>query len=224
MTTRLNKFLAANMGVSRREADELINADLVTVNGKVVQLGARIEDGDIVVAKGKEVSTAKMIYLMMNKPVGCVSSRRKQGASPTLYDLLPQRYKQLKTVGRLDKNSSGLILLTNDGDFTFKMTHPSFVKEKIYQVELDKDLNDNDKRQINGAGVVLPDGVSRLGLKMLDNDRKKWQVTMHEGRNRQIRRTFAALGYEVIVLHRIKFGDYSLDDLEVGKIKLVDKI
>ena len=224
MTTRLNKFLAANMGISRREADDLIAAGLVTVNNNVAKLGTRIEDDDIIAAKGEKIVATKLLYLMMNKPSGYVSSRKKQGTSPTLYDLLPKKYRQLKTVGRLDKNSSGLILLTNDGDFAFKMTHPSFVKEKVYQVKLDKKLSADDKKIINDNGVELPDGISRLGLKQINEDRKKWQVTMHEGRNRQIRRTFAALGYEVINLHRIRFGKYSLDELKSGEIKIVDKV
>ena len=142
----------------------------------------------------------------------------------TAIDIPYRKYRQLKTVGRLDKNSSGLILLTNDGDFAFKMTHPSFVKEKVYQVKLDKKLSADDKKIINDNGVELPDGISRLGLKQINEDRKKWQVTMHEGRNRQIRRTFAALGYEVINLHRIRFGKYSLDELKSGEIKIVDKV
>ena len=104
------------------------------------------------------------------------------------------------------------------------MTHPSFVKEKVYQVKLDKKLSADDKKIINDDGVELPDGISRLGLKQINEDRKKWQVTMHEGRNRQIRRTFAALGYEVINLHRIRFGKYSLDELKSGEIKIVDKV
>ena len=224
MTTRLNKFLAANMGISRREADDLIDAGLVAVNNNTAKLGARIEDNDIVMAKGRKITATKLLYLMMNKPPGYVSSRKKQGTSHTLYDLLPKKYRQLKTVGRLDKNSSGLILLTNDGDFAFKMTHPSFVKEKVYQVELDKKLNINDEKKINDIGIELPDGISRLGLRQIDKDRKKWQVTMHEGRNRQIRRTFAALNYEVITLHRIQFGKYSLDRLKTGEIKSIDKI
>ena len=145
-------------------------------------------------------------------------SRRAQGDAPTLYDLLPKELRVLKTVGRLDKDSSGLILLTNDGDFTFQMTHPKFFKEKVYEVKLDRDLEPLHQQMIGDFGVQLEDGISKLGLMRLDeNKRDSWQVTMNEGRNRQIRRTFAALGYKVVALHRKQFGKYALSGLKSGE-------
>ena len=159
---------------------------------------------------------------MLNKPVGYVSSRKAQGEVPTLYELLPEKYQKLKTVGRLDKNSSGLILLTNDGDFAFKHTHPKFYKLKTYLVELDQTLAPLHQQEISDFGIHLEDGLSKLFLTKLDEDRLKWQVEMSEGRNRQIRRTFAALGYKVVKLHRIEFGHYKLGDLKTGEFKLVE--
>ncbi len=154
----------------------------------------------------------------MNKPVGYVCSRKQQGNVPTIYSLLPKKYQGLKTVGRLDKNSSGLILFTNDGDFAYQMTHPKFVKYKTYHVELNRDLEPLHQQMISDFGIKLPDGVSKLSLSKLDeNSRKKFQVEMSEGRNRQIRRTFEALGYEVKKLHRISFGKYNLNDLKPGE-------
>lgn len=224
MEIRLNKFLAEKVGLSRRESDNLIVDGKVLVNQQPAVLGARISETDEIICDGKIISTKKpeYIYLMLNKPVGYVSSRKAQGEVPTLYELLPEKYQKLKTVGRLDKNSSGLILLTNDGDFAFKHTHPKFYKLKTYLVELDQTLAPLHQQEISDFGIHLEDGLSKLFLTKLDEDRLKWQVEMGEGRNRQIRRTFAALGYKVVKLHRIEFGHYQLGDLKTGEFKLVE--
>lgn len=217
---RLNKFLAERLGISRREADDLVASGWVVVSGKPAFLGQKVDKNDIVCYNGREVPfMAKYTYLALNKPVGYVCSKKQQGEVPTLYDLLPEKYKSLKTVGRLDKNSSGLILLTNDGDFAFKMTHPKFVKTKIYEVRLDHTLEPLHQQMIADFGVEIGDGISRLGLERLDDERKKFRVTMSEGRNRQIRRTFAALGYEVVELERKGFGKYMLSGLKPGEFE-----
>jgi 23S rRNA pseudouridine2605 synthase len=223
-TLRLNKYLALHLGLSRREADDYIERGYVKVNGIVVDLGARINEGDEVVVNGKPVSSAtKFQYIAFNKPVGYVCSRRSQGGLPTIYELLPHEYHNLKTVGRLDFNSSGLIILTNDGDFTYRQTHPKFAKTKIYKVRLDHELEPLHQQMISDYGVQLDDGPSKLTLERLsDDDRIDWQVTMSEGRNRQIRRTFASLGYEVKKLHRTHFGNYSIGDIRPGKFEIVD--
>ncbi|MBQ3310055.1 rRNA pseudouridine synthase [Candidatus Saccharibacteria bacterium] len=217
-SVRLNKFLAERLGFSRREADEAITAGDVTIDGKTAQLGQRISAVNKVTYKGRLVPFAVgYTYVALNKPVGYVSSRKRQGDTPTLYELLPERYQALKTVGRLDCDSSGLILLTNDGDFAFEMTHPKFVKDKLYEVKLDRALEPLHQQMLADFGVELADGRSQMGLRRLDDDRKSWEVTLHEGRNRQIRRSFAALGYKVIKLHRTQFGKYRLDGLPEGK-------
>ena len=222
--TRLNKLLALRLGVSRREADELIEQKRITVNGGPARLGQTITSKDVICFDSKKIeSEDRFLYLAMNKPVGYVSSKSGQGA-PTVYELLPEEYKSLKTVGRLDKNSSGLILLTNDGDFAFRMTHPKFKKIKIYEVILDRELEPLHQQMIGDFGVDLPDGRSQLGLEKLDESRRTWRVTMSEGRNRQIRRTFGALGYTVVGLHRVQFGAYKIDGLEDGSIELIKKI
>lgn len=216
---RLNKFLAERLGLSRREADEKIAAGEILVNGKVAELGARIDESDKVCYNKKIVPfLVNYSYLAFNKPVGYVCSRRAQGMAPTLYDLLPEKYRCLKTVGRLDKDSSGLILLTNDGDFAFEMTHPKFYKEKTYEVILDKDLAPLHQQEIADFGVKLEDGISRFMVIRNEkyDDRKHFVVILSEGRNRQIRRTFAALGYTVVGLHRIQFGKYQLSGLKPG--------
>ena len=221
---RLNKYLATNFGVSRREADRLIEDGKVLINGKVAVIGRRVEPGDKVEISGKEVKAQKLIYLMLNKPKGYVCSRKRQGETPTIYELLPPEYQSLKNVGRLDKDSSGLILLTNDGDFAFQMTHPKFVKTKVYDVKINRELEPLHQQMIADFGVNLPDGRSKLGLmRISDDSRKDWQVTMTEGRNRQIRRTFEALGYKVTYLHRKIFGPYLLGKLAEGKYIEIDK-
>jgi pseudouridine synthase len=223
-TIRLNKYLALHMGFSRREADEYIERGYVKVNDIVVNLGARIAETDKIFVRGEQlVAKTDFQYLAFNKPAGYVCSRRSQGDLPTIYELLPPEYHHLKTVGRLDFNSSGLIILTNDGDFTYRLTHPKFAKTKIYNVRLDHDLEPLHQQMISDYGVQLEDGPSKIMLKRLsDDDRLDWQVTMTEGRNRQIRRTFNSLGYEVKKLHRTNFGNYSIGDIKPGKFEIVD--
>ncbi len=220
---RLNKYIATNFGVSRREADNLIAAGRVAVNGKVAQLGMRAQTGDTITVDGRNIIEQEPIYLALHKPVGYVCSRKQQGEAATLYDLLPKKYRTLKTVGRLDKDSSGLILLTNDGDFAFQMTHPKFAKQKQYIVELDRELEPLHQQMIADFGIQLPDGKSQMGLTRIGESRKKWDVTISEGRNRQIRRTFDALGYKVLRLHRYKFGPYELSGLNEGDYTEVQK-
>lgn len=221
---RLNKFIAERIGVSRRQADDLIVSGQITVDGKPAVLGARIDKSSKVCYNKKIIPyDTSYIYLALNKPTGYVCSRRKQGDTPTIYSILPSQYQNLKTVGRLDKDSSGIILLTNDGDFAFQMTHPKFIKEKIYEVSLSRALEPLHQQMIADFGVDLPDGKSQLGLEKLDDTRKNWRVFMSEGRNRQIRRTFSAVGYEVKKLHRIQFGKYRLENLPSGKYTEVEK-
>jgi len=221
---RLNKHLALNLGISRREADNLIAQGSVTINGVPATLGARFSNGDEIMADGKVIKNDTAYqYLAFNKPVGYVCSRKQQGDNPTIYELIPSEYHHLKPVGRLDRDSSGLILLSNDGDFAFRMTHPKFAKTKIYNVRLESDLAPIHQQMISDHGIDLEDGKSSLQLeRMNETDRKSWIVTMKEGRNRQIRRTFGALGYTVEKLHRTNFGNYALGDIKPGEFKVVD--
>lgn len=220
---RLNKYLALQLGISRREADLLIEKGRVTLDGKPAQLGARLT-GEAVLVDNRPIATDTALqYVALYKPVGFVCSRKPQGDAPTVYSLLPSSLHQLKLVGRLDKDSSGLILLTNDGDFAYRMTHPKFAKTKVYKVRLDSELQPLHQQMIADYGVQLDDGLSQLGLMRLSDDhRREWQVTMAEGRNRQIRRTFTALGYTVTKLHRVQFGNYSLGDMKPKEYKTVD--
>ena len=225
---RLNKFIAHASGKSRREADDLIADGRILVNGKIAKLGAQLSENlndQEVLLDGKRLRLPlKRTLIILNKPTSYVSSRRAQAKNvKTLYELLPSEYQKLKTVGRLDQDSSGLILLTDDGDLAFQMTHPKFVKTKIYLVQIDHALEPLHQQMITDFGVDLADGKSQFMLEKLDETRKNWRVIMSEGRNRQIRRTFAALGYAVVKLHRTDFGNYHLGDLESGKYQIVEE-
>jgi len=216
---RLNKHLAHTLGISRREADTRIEQGRVLVNGKVATLGNVVQPGrdSITLDQGAVESAGRRYsYVLLNKPLGYVCSRRQQGVSPTIYELLPRQYQKLKVAGRLDKDSCGLVLLTDDGDTIFKLTHPKFGKQKVYTVGLNKPLSAADKRAIQ-KGVQLEDGMSSLELSDLEKRHTKlanpYKVVMHEGRNRQIRRTFKQLGYTVTHLERTKLGPHSLSEL-----------
>ena len=222
---RLNKFIAHATGMARREADEAILNGRISVNGKVANIGQDVDgQSDIIKLDDKQITLpATTTVIMLNKPIGYVCSRNAQAKdAKTVYELLPSDLSQLKTIGRLDKDSSGLILLTDDGDMAHKLTHPSFTKTKEYVIELDRPLAPLHQQMIADFGINLTDGPSKLLLERLNDERTKFRVIMHEGRNRQIRRTFAALGYQVVSLHRISFGSYQLGDLPSGKYKRVD--
>ncbi len=211
---RLNKYIAASTTLSRRAADQAIADGRVRVNKQAPSVGQSVNGGDEVTLDNRLIQPPVTTQtILFNKPVGYVVSRDGQG-SPTIYELLPYEYQLLNPVGRLDKNSSGLLLLTNDGRLAQELTHPSYKKEKVYEIALHLPLQPLHRQMISDHGIKLEDGVSQLQLeRLVEGDDKQWRVRMHEGRNRQIRRTFNALGYEVVQLHRTHFGEYALDDL-----------
>ncbi len=220
---RLNKFVALSLGVSRRQADELIEQGSIFVNDSPARLGQRLDPKDIVKHSSTIISPRQYQLIALHKPVGYLCSRASQGGVPTIYELLPSQLANLKPVGRLDKDTSGLILLTNDGDFAHQMTHPSFKKTKRYLATLDKPLEPLHQQMISDFGVDLPDGRSQLSLeRQHEGDNTRWIIQMSEGRNRQIRRTFTALGYTVTKLHRTNFGNYSLGDIKRGEWQELD--
>ena len=222
---RINKYVALASGLSRRTADAAIAAGQVTVNGAASVTGQDIAVNDVVRLQGRILELPVLhTTLMLNKPAGFVVSREGQG-SRTIYDFLPPEHHRLKPVGRLDKNSSGLLLLTDDGDLAQELTHPSRQKIKIYEVELGKPLEPLHRQMISDYGIQLEDGPSKLQLeRQTEGNDRAWIVTMHEGRNRQIRRTFESLGYAVTRLHRTHFGNFSLGDLKAGKFTLVGRM
>lgn len=223
-SVRINKFLAERLGLSRRESDQYITDGRVVIDGGVARLGQEVSSDSEISVDGQPVPhRVSYRYLALHKPAGYVCSRKDQGDSPTVYALLPDDLHHLKLVGRLDRDSSGLILLTNDGDFAHRMTHPRYHKIKRYRVSLDQPLQPLHRQMIADFGVMLEDGKSQLGLERInEGDDTAWHVVMSEGRNRQIRRTFSALGYTVTALHRTHFGDYALGDIAPGEYIFVD--
>jgi pseudouridine synthase len=214
---RVNKFIASSTKLSRRAVDQAINSHRVMVNNQPALIGQEVTVADVVTLDNQVISqTSDHITIMLNKPVGYVVSRDGQG-SKSIYDLLPLEYVKLKPVGRLDKDSSGLLLLTSDGQLAYELTHPKFSKEKVYEVRLDSALRSEDRIKLE-AGVKLSDGLSKLSL---EGEGKLWTVRLSEGRNRQIRRSFAAVSYKVVGLHRTKLGSYKLDNLASGQLKVL---
>lgn len=219
---RLNKYIAQATGLSRRAADAAIAAGKVRVNGHQPVLGAQIGDRDEVTLDSRPITpNVNTITILLNKPVGYVCSRDGQG-NKTIYELVPTELHHLKPVGRLDKNSSGLLLLTSDGQLAYELTHPKFQKTKVYKIALNKPLEPLHRQMISDNGVLLDDGPSKLQLERInDTDDTNWKVTMSEGRNRQVRRTFEALDYNVVKLHRTQFSTYTLHDLRPGKYSIL---
>jgi len=212
---RINVYVAQSTGLSRRQADKLIANGKVTINNQLASPGDLVDDQDIISLNDQPIKPIELQLVLLNKPVNHVVSRNGQGAK-TIYDILPHSLAKLKPVGRLDKDSSGLLLLTNDGKLAQRLSHPSYNKTKVYNLTLNKPLKDEDRISIS-LGVNLEDGISRLKISNLTQDRCSLTVTMSEGRNRQIRRTFQKLGYQVIGLHRVSFGDYSINQLKPGQ-------
>ncbi len=214
---RINRYVAQASGLSRRTADKLIAIGKVKIDGLVATTGQEVADNQRVTLDDKLLVQPALKTIILNKPAGYIVSRKGQGGQ-TIYSLLPTKYSQLKPVGRLDKDSSGLLILSNDGMLSQRLAHPSFNKQKVYEVVINKALTTNDKQAISN-GVNLEDGVSRL--KILSHQGRQLVLSMEEGRNRQIRRTFDALGYAVTRLNRISFGDYTLDGLKSGEYQEV---
>ncbi len=215
---RINRYIASAGSLSRRHADELIKQGRVKVNGVTALTAQDVKPEQQVTLDNQVLNpAAKTILLMINKPIGYIVSRKGQGA-PTIYSLLEQQYKNLKPIGRLDKDSTGLLLMSNNGELINHLAHPSFNKQKVYSVVLNKELTTEARKQIE-KGLLLDDGLSKM--KIEDISSKHLTVILTEGRNRQIRRTFKALGYDVVKLERTAFGSYRLGDLKPGESKEV---
>lgn len=217
---RLNKFIANNTQYSRRSADVLIEQGRVRINHVTASVTSEFTSDDDIYLDNIKISIKNIepVVVLLNKPEGYVCSKYGQG-SKTIYSLLPAQYQDLNIAGRLDKDSSGLVVLTNDGDLLYKLTHPSQEKLKVYEAYLNKPLTKFDWQTIHENGVILKDGPSKLFLERLQEDNeKKWQISMHEGRNRQIRRTFGALGYRVVKLRRTQLANYNLANIKTGQM------
>lgn len=216
---RLNKFLA-NAGVcSRREADEFIQAGVVTVNGTVVtELGTKVLRTDVVKFHDQAVTLEKKVYVLLNKPKDCVTTSDDPQQRKTVMDIVrdacPER---IYPVGRLDRNTTGVLLLTNDGDMASKLTHPKFLKKKVYHVYLDKNVTAHDMQQI-AQGITLDDGDIHADAVEYahETDRSQVGIEIHSGRNRIVRRIFESLGYRVVKLDRVQFAGLTKKNLRRG--------
>ena len=217
---RLNKFMA-NAGVcSRREADELIQKGLVKVNGNVVtELGVKITRNDVVEYNDKVVVAESKCYILLNKPKDTVTTSDDPNGRKTVMDLVKGACNErIYPVGRLDRNTTGVLLLTNDGDLASKLTHPKYVKKKIYQVWTDKPISEEDMQHI-ADGVELDDGPIHADAVsyVSPTDRKQAGIEIHSGRNRVVRRIFESLGYHVVKLDRVYFAGLTKKNLPRGR-------
>ena len=218
---RLNRFIA-NAGIcSRREADNLIAAGQVKVNGKVVtEMGYKVKKMDTVEYKGKKLKSETHQYVLLNKPRGFVTTTKDPHAKRTVMELVSKACSErIYPVGRLDKETTGLLLFTNDGETAKKLTHPSHKVKKIYQVELDKPITKDDFETILN-GITLEDGPATVNeLAILGDDNKILGVEIHIGRNRIVRRIFEHLGYTVKKLDRVMFASLTKKNLPRGKFR-----
>ncbi|TCO91272.1 23S rRNA pseudouridine2605 synthase [Bacteroides heparinolyticus] len=217
---RLNKFLA-NAGVcSRREADEFITAGVVSVNGEVVtELGTKIKRGDEVKFHDQLVNIERKVYVLLNKPKDTVTTSDDPQARRTVMDLVKGACdERIYPVGRLDRNTTGVLLLTNDGDLASKLTHPKYLKKKIYHVHLDKNLTKADMEQI-ASGIQLDDGEIHADAISYTDEQKKNDIgiEIHSGKNRIVRRIFESLGYKVVKLDRVFFAGLTKKGLRRGE-------
>ncbi len=215
---RLNRFVAQSGLCSRREADDFIAAGLVSVNGVIVtELGTKVKPTDIVKFNDERLQGEKNVYLVLNKPKGYVTTLEDDHAEKTVMELVQNACKErIYPVGRLDKNSLGLLLFTNDGDITRQLTHPSLRKKKIYEVTLDKALTRADFERL-AKGVTLEDGDIYFDeISYLKDDKKSVGVEIHSGRNRIVRRMFEHLGYKVTKLDRVYYAGLTKKNLKRG--------
>ena len=217
---RLNKFIANSGVCSRREADNFILAGVVTVNGEVVtELGTKVNiNTDDIRFNGERLKGENKVYIIMNKPKGYVTTASDPHADKTVMDLLKGCPTRVFPVGRLDKNTTGVVMFTNDGEIAEKLTHPSYDKKKIYQVSLDSKLRGEDYDKIL-SGVELSDGmIAADELEYIEeDDHRKLGIEIHSGKNRIVRRIFESLGYEVKALDRVYFAGLTKKGLKRGE-------
>ena len=220
--TRLNKYIASSGICSRRKADELISSGAVQVNGKkVTELGFSVQSKDKVFINGKLIHPVKHEYYRFYKPAGYITTADDEKGRKTIYDLLPESMHSLKPVGRLDKDSTGLLILTNDGDLINELTHPSVKVPKLYRVSINGKITQNDIDAMY-KGIELEPGkmaYAQVDVLEIDNHSTVMEVLLYQGLNRQIRRMFEHLGFEVVTLKRIQHATLNLDGLKRGEFK-----
>lgn len=227
---RLQKFLASNGVASRRKCEELIAEGKVTVNGKVVtELGVKVNpELDKITCNGKSVenSAEEFVYILLNKPIGVVTTAKDQFGRESVLDIVKVK-ERVVPVGRLDMYTSGALILTNDGDFVYKLTHPKHEITKTYNVTVVGSVTEDEVENLR-KGVKIEDYTTRPAkVKILKIDKEKnisrLEITIHEGKNRQVRKMCEAVGRKVLALHRSKIGDLSVKDLKIGAWRMLRK-
>lgn len=225
--TRLNKYIASSGLCSRRKADELIEQGLVNVNGKIIkELGYLVQTKDKVFVNQKLVRPVKLEYYKFYKPAGYITTCDDEKGRKTIYDLLPDNLANLKPVGRLDKDSTGLLILTNDGDLINELTHPSIKVPKIYHVTVNATVHRQQLQQMANGIEIEPNKIAYADIQVLEIDNKhtEMEITLYQGMNRQIRKMFEHFGYEVKVLKRVQHATLRLDGLKKGEFKPIKPI
>lgn len=220
--TRLNKYIASSGLCSRRKADELIESGVVTVNGKkVTELGFSVQPKDKVFVSGKMIHPVKHEYYRFYKPAGYITTFDDENGRKTIYDLLPENLHHLKPVGRLDKDSTGLLILTNDGDLINELTHPSAKVPKLYRVVVNSAITQNDIDKMYKGIEIEPGKTAYAQVDVLEIDKSStvMEILLYQGLNRQIRKMFEYLGYEVVSLKRVQHAILNLDGLKRGEFK-----
>lgn len=221
---RLNKYIANSGICSRRDADKIITDGLITVNGKVIsELGFKVTIDDDVRYQGNRLNPERKVYLLLNKPRGFVTTIDDPHAERTVMQLVENACSErIYPVGRLDMQTTGLLLFTNDGELAKKLTHPSYEKKKVYHVQLDKDLEPEDLQKIK-KGIDLEDGfIAADEIEMIDyNDKRQVGIEIHSGKNRIVRRIFNHLGYNVEKLDRVMFAGLTKKDLPRGRYRFL---
>jgi pseudouridine synthase len=220
--TRLNKYIASSGICSRRKADEMIEAGMVMVNGKKIkEMGFLVQQKDKVFVEGKMIHPIKHEYYRFYKPAGYITTADDEKGRKTIYDLLPESLHHLKPVGRLDKDSTGLIILTNDGDLINLLTHPSAKVPKLYRVVIDGKISQNDIDKMYKGIEIEPKKIAYAQVDVLemDNSGTVMEILLYQGLNRQIRKMFETLGYNVVSLKRVQHATLTLEGLKRGEFK-----
>ncbi len=221
---RLNKYIASTGFCARRKADEYIEAGKVRVNGVVVtELGYSISVKDRVMVGNKIVKPAPLVYIRYYKPAGYITTMEDEKGRKTIYDLLPEEVQNLKPVGRLDKDSTGLLILTNDGDFINDLTHPAIKVPKVYRVTAQGKLNLNDLEVMEKGIEIEPGQIAYAQARIVEFEGKNTvlEMVLHQGLNRQIRKMLDSLGHSVISLKRLSMGPVDLQGLKRGQFKYI---
>lgn len=221
---RLNKFIASSGLCSRRKADELIESGKVFVNGKMIkELGYQVSSKDKVVIDKKLIKPQRMEYYKFYKPAGYITTADDEKGRKTIYDVIPKELRHLKPVGRLDKDSTGLLIMTNDGELINQLTHPSVKVIKVYTVSVEGKITINDLETLSKGIEIEKNKIAYADARVLDIDKKETmlQVVLTQGLNRQIRKMFDFLGHPVISLKRVQHATISLEGLKRGQIRVI---